>query len=64
MLLRTIGIWGFGLLASCIIGGGLGYLIDIYQGSFLGMVAGVCTFACLRLGWANCRWERIKASES
>lgn len=48
--MRTFGIWFFGLVAAAIIGGLAGNFIAPYSsGGFLGMLAGLCTFACGRL---------------
>jgi hypothetical protein len=45
---RALGIWISGLIASIIIGGGIGSLVGP-TGALPGMVAGVCVFACARL---------------
>ena len=50
--MRTVGIWVFGLLASAIIGGVIGGVLDgpySYDRGFLGVFAGMFTFACARL---------------
>ena len=53
LMIRTLAIWIFGLLASAIIGGFIGSILDTsrYGGVGLpfGVIAGVCVFACLRL---------------
>ena len=57
VMARTIAIWIFGLLASTIIGGFAGGLVSHLSGSspydqtpeLLGALAGMFTFACLRL---------------
>jgi uncharacterized protein YcfJ len=52
-LMRTFGIWVFGILAGAIIGGLIGSRIDDRATgdleTILGMLAGVFTFACIRL---------------
>jgi hypothetical protein len=49
---RTVAIWIFGLLASAIIGGLVGSRLEPRYSSdwgFWGVLAGMLTFACLRL---------------
>jgi hypothetical protein len=46
---RTIAIWVSGLMASTIIGGGIGAHINQFEGTFFGMIAGPAAFACVRL---------------
>jgi hypothetical protein len=56
-MIRTIGIWIFGLLAAAIIGGFLGsaYAEHFYPHNsdglepIFGVIGGMCVFACLRL---------------
>jgi uncharacterized protein YcfJ len=52
-LMRTFGIWVFGILASAIIGGLIGSRMDDRATgdleTILGILAGVFTFACVRL---------------
>ena len=52
-MLRTIGIWVFGLLASALIGGMIAARLETgfySRGSeSWGAVAAMCAFACLRL---------------
>jgi hypothetical protein len=51
--MRTFGIWAFGILASAIVGGIVGSRFDEYYSGglnmILGVLAGVFTFACIRL---------------
>jgi uncharacterized protein YcfJ len=51
--MRTFGIWVFGILASAIIGGLIGSRLDDRSTgdleTILGILAGVFTFACIRL---------------
>jgi hypothetical protein len=52
--MRTFGIWVFGILASAIIGGVTGSRLDDLATTgdlitILGILAGVFTFACIRL---------------
>jgi hypothetical protein len=51
--MRTFGIWVFGILASAIIGGLIGSRLDDRAAggleTILGILAGVFTFACIRL---------------
>jgi len=42
-------IWASGLLASAITGAGVGGLMNRDIGTFLGLIAGLCAFACIRL---------------
>jgi hypothetical protein len=53
--MRTVAIWTLGLIASSIIGGGIGSLISYSSGAVMGMVAGPCAFACARLWLAELR---------
>jgi hypothetical protein len=58
--LRTIAIWVFGLLASIIVGGLIGGLVDAAAhsggwGPLLGMLAGLFAFPCVRLWLAERR---------
>jgi hypothetical protein len=47
---RTVGIWVFGLLASAIVGGMVGSQVGYSSDNgFLGALAGMFAFACLRL---------------
>jgi hypothetical protein len=52
-LMRTFGIWVFGILASAIIGGVIGSrLDDLATGDLMIILcglAGIFTFACIRL---------------
>ena len=48
-MLRRIGIWTFGLLASGIFGGLIGKALDYIDGMILGFVGGLLAFACIRL---------------
>jgi hypothetical protein len=64
-VMRTLGIWLFGLPASGLIGGLLGSLIDIAggwgfngtlgYGGFFGCFAGALSFGCLRLWLGEAR---------
>jgi hypothetical protein len=57
LMIRTIAIWIFGLLAAAIIGGFLGSAYDAhfypYGGGGIariyGVIGGMCAFTCLRL---------------
>jgi hypothetical protein len=54
--MRTFGIWVFGILASAIIGGVIGSRLDDNPGDLIvifGILAGVFTFVCIRLGLAS-----------
>ena len=62
---RTIAIWVTGLLASAIVGAGIGSITagigsrfhsDADTGALVGTIAGAAGFACLRL-WLR---ERVK----
>ena len=59
-MLRTIGIWVFGLLASAIIGAMIGAfmgaLVDGDNWWFYGFWAGLFGFACIRL-WLGPRQD-------
>ena len=54
-MVRTIAIWAFGLLASAMVGGLTASYFFPYQPGydpfpfFLGILAGICAFSCLRL---------------
>jgi hypothetical protein len=51
-VMRTFGIWVFGLLASAIVGGLVGDRLYTGYGSdggFFGVLAGMFAFACARL---------------
>jgi uncharacterized membrane protein YeaQ/YmgE (transglycosylase-associated protein family) len=52
-MVRTIAIWVFGLLASAIVGGVIGMMaVDLTHDpgtGWLGALAGIFGFACLRL---------------
>jgi len=50
-MLRTIGIWVSGILASMIIGGAIGSLIVPYPSDapLSGFIAGAAAFTCMRL---------------
>ena len=69
--MRTFGIWLFGILASAIIGGVIGgvagsRLDDIGTGELmiiLGMLAGVFSFACIRL-WLTSRIDTGEGAKS
>jgi hypothetical protein len=54
---RTIAIWIFGLLASGLVGGLIGFLIDRSGGlgPLVGVLAGLFAFPCIRLWLAERR---------
>lgn len=59
--MRTFFIWLFGLTASGIIGGIIGSQIDPYGLTLVwGFVAGLATFACLRLWIVPSRSEGLR----
>lgn len=61
-LLRTVGIWIFGLVGCAAIGGIIGVKLSPYQNdASLGLLAGACVFGCARL-WLAERRLRISAS--
>jgi len=54
-MLRTIAIWVFGLLASAIVGGFIGYQMgggEVFWAILLGALGGLFAFACARLIFA------------
>jgi hypothetical protein len=65
LMARTVAIWISGLLASAIIGGGIGSHVHPYDGEASGAVAGLLAFTCLRL-WVRSRsgFARSNASRS
>ena len=52
--MRTFGIWFFGLVASGIGGGLIGYSFSMIDGWLYGLIGGAAAFACGRL-WSTSR---------
>ncbi|ODR99672.1 hypothetical protein AUC69_08615 [Methyloceanibacter superfactus] len=48
-MLRTIAVWGFGLIAAAIFGGLVGEFLVERGGAYVGMIGGVFAFACVRI---------------
>ena len=48
-MLRTIAVWGFGLVAAAIFGGLVGEFLVERGGAYVGMIGGVFAFACVRI---------------